>query len=267
LNYPQFSMSLETPSAGVGLVRFADSGRQNQLCWAAVVQLADFLDECVERNIRVVVLASDIPGHWFEHAWLQDLVDGIEGRPTTGDGAGWFRSANALSRPPLISIAAINGNTCGGGCELGWSCDLRVAEKQALFAQPEVRLGITPGLGGVSRLDSLVGRTLASEMVLSGEWVTAGRIYEAGAINRLVETGTAVEEALKWAEQLAAQPQAALRYCKQSLSETQELALQEGLLQEQKTFQLSTLDTPQLMREQQDWYEGGGTTLESFSAS
>jgi enoyl-CoA hydratase/carnithine racemase len=259
-------MTLETPSEGVGLIRFSDAGRQNQMCWAAVEQLAGFLEQCVERELRVVVLASDLPGHWFEHAWLQDLADGIEGKPTTGEGISWMHSAKALSRGAVVTIAAISGNTCGGGCELGWSCDLRVAEKQAMFAQPEVRLGITPGLGGVSRLDSLVGRTLASEMVLGGEWVTAQRIYEAGAINRLVESGAAVAEALRWAEQLAALPPAALRHCKQILSDIQELPLQEALQKEQQAFQLSTVDTPQLMREQQTWYEGGGTTLESFSA-
>jgi enoyl-CoA hydratase/carnithine racemase len=267
VNYPPFSMTLETPSEGVGLIRFADAGRQNQMCWAAVEQLAGFLEQCIERELRVVVLASDLPGHWFEHAWLQDLADGIEGKPTTGEGVSWMRCAKALSRGPVVTIAAISGNTCGGGCELGWSCDLRVAEEQALFAQPEVRLGISPGLGGVSRLNSLVGRTLASEMVLSGEWVAASRIHEAGAINRLVDSGTAVEEALKWAEQLAALPPAALRHCKQILSDVQELPLQEALQKEQQAFQLSTVDTPHLMREQQSWYEGGGTTLESFSTS
>lgn len=266
MNYPPFNMRLETPSEGVGLIQFADPGRQNQLCWSAVTQLADLLDECVRSDIRVVVLASDLAGHWLEHAWLQDLADGIEGKPTTGDGVGWFRSSNGLSRGSLVSIAAISGNTCGGGCELGWSCDLRVAEKQALFAQPEIRLGITPGLGGVSRLDSLVGRTLASEMVLSGEWVTAQRIYQAGGINRVVDSGTALAESLAWAEQLAALPPAALQHCKQILSDVQELPLQEALQKEQQAFQLSTVDTPHLMREQQAWYEGGGTTLESFSA-
>jgi enoyl-CoA hydratase/carnithine racemase len=263
-NFPDFSMTLESPSQGVGLIRFADAGRRNQLCWAAVVQLADLLDQCIETGIRVVVLASDVPGHWFEHAWLQDLADGIEGKTTTGEGIGWFRSANALSKPPLVTIAAISGNTCGGGCELGWCCDLRVAEEQALFAQPEIRLGITPGLGGVSRLDSLVGRSLASEMVLSGEWVSARRIYATGAINRLVETGAALEESLAWARQLAALPELALRHCKQILSDVQELHLQEALLKEQQVFQASAVDTPHLLREQQAWYEGGGTTLESF---
>ncbi len=257
-------MHLETPSEGVGLIRFSDESRQNQLCWAAVGQLADHLDACVEQGIRVVVLASDNPGHWFEHAWLGDLCAGLEGEPTTGEGVAWFRAVNRLAKPPLVSIAAISGNTCGGGCEIGWSCDLRIAERQALFAQPEIRLGITPGMGGVARLDKLLGRTLASEMVLRGEWVEAERIHAAGGVNRLVDRGQALDHALAWAEELAAMPAAALAYCKQTLSDSQELFLQDALVREQATFQLSAVDSVSKMKAQQAFYDAGGTTRESF---
>lgn len=257
-------MSLEHPAEGVGLIRFSDPARQNQLCWAAVEKLADLLDQCVADAVRVVVIASDLPGHWLEHAWLRDLDTALEGNAPSGDGAAWFRAVNALSRPPLITIAAIGGNTCGGGCELGWACDLRVAEVQAQFAQPEIRLGITPGLGGISRLNSLVGRSLATEMVLTGEWVSAERVHRSGAINRLVETGTAVQASLDWASQLAQMPASTLRYCKQTLADCQELPLQEALQQEQQTFQLSTGDARERIRSQQAFYDAGGTTASSF---
>lgn len=266
MNEYGFDMMLETPSAGVGLIRFKDEGRQNQLCWAAVSQLADYLDECVSRDLSVVVLASDNPGHWLEHAWLGDLCAGMEGKPTTGEGLGWVRCVNALSKPPLVSIAAISGNTCGGGCEIGWSCDLRVAEQTALFAQPEVRLGITPGMGGVARLEKLVGRTLASEMVLSGEWVESERLYRAGAINKLVGPGEALDVSLAWASEIAAMPAATLHYCKQSLADVQELHLQPSLIKEQETFQLSAVDALQRMKQQQTFYDAGGTTAESFQS-
>jgi len=259
-----FSLSLEEPSPGVGLIRFADPARQNQLCWAAVGRLADLLEECVARELRVAVIASDLPGHWLEHAWLQDLQAMLSGGEMTGDGVGWFRAISALSKPPLVTIAAISGNTCGGGCELGWACDLRIAEKQALFAQPEIRIGITPGLGGIARLNALAGRTLASEMVLRGEWVEAGRLFDAGAINRLVDRGQALDAALEWAAELAGQPGESLRYCKQTLADCQEMNLQEALEREQQTFQASAANSLEIMREQQAFYDRGGTTAESF---
>ena len=261
-----YSLKLEDVSEGVALLRFADPGRQNQLCWAAVNEMADLLEACQSAGTRVVVLASDLDGHWFEHAWLRDLEAGMNGMETTGDGVGWFRTINALSRSTLVSIAAISGDTCGGGCEVGWACDLRVAERQARFAQPEVRLGIPPGIGGASRLSKLVGRALAGEMVLGGAWTSAEKLHSAGAINRLVNTGEALAEALDWAQQLAAQPPLALAACKQILADTEELPLLDAMKNEQSIFQGTAVSEAarEIMKRQQAYYDAGGTTAEAF---
>jgi enoyl-CoA hydratase/carnithine racemase len=266
MNAQDFSLELTEVGVGVGLITFSDPGRQNQICWAAATRLADLLEQCAQQELRVVVLASGLEGHWFEHAWLRDLEAGMAGEETTGDGLGWFRTINALSRSPLVSIAAISGDTCGGGCEIGWACDLRVAENQARFAQPEVLLGIPPGLGGASRLNTLAGRSLASEMVLDGGWTSAERLYQVGAVNKLVDQGQAVATALAWADKLAGQDAAALAACKQILSDTQELSLQDALKNEQSIFQgVAVQDSArELMRNQQRYYDQGGTTSESF---
>lgn len=261
-----FSLTLEFPAEGVGLLRFADPGRGNQLCWAAVDELGDRLVQCREDGVRVVVIASALEGHWLEHAWLRDLDNGLSGQPTTSSGSGWFRVMRELSQAPLVSIAAIAGDTCGGGCEIGWACDLRVAEVQARFAQPEIRLGIPPGVGGVSRLSALVGRTLASEMVLGGQWTDAQRVFDAGALNRLVASGQALAAAVTWATELAAQPAAALAACKQILAAAPELPLAEALANEQSIFQVtaSDADSRAQIQRQQEYYDAGGTTSESF---
>jgi enoyl-CoA hydratase/carnithine racemase len=262
-----YTLQLEHPCDGVALLRFADAQRANQLCWAAVDEMADRLAECREQSVRVVVLASDLEGHWLQHAWLRDLDHGLGGEPTTSSGGGWFRVIRELSQAPLVSIAAVSGDTSGGGCEIGWACDLRVAEIQARFAQPEIRLGIPPGVGGVSRLSALVGRSLASEMVLGGHWTSAQRVFDAGALNRLVGAGTALPAALEWAAQLAAQPPAALAACKQILAAAPELPLTEALANEQNIFQLTASDARSraLIQAQQRFYDAGGTTAESFS--
>ena len=192
----EFTVTLENPADGVGLLRFADPTRANQLCWAAVDTLAASVEKAGEQGLRVIVLASDLEGHWLEHAWLGDLNAGLEGKPQTGDGVGWFRLLNLLSKGPMVSLAAVTGDTCGGGCEIGWACDLRLAERQARFAQPEVRIGIPPGVGGVSRLNGLIGRSVTSEMVLGGGWMDAERLYQLGAVNRLVEQGQGLQQAL-----------------------------------------------------------------------
>jgi enoyl-CoA hydratase/carnithine racemase len=260
------TIRLEEARPGVGLIRFADPERNNNVCWATANQLAEALEACVERGFRVAVLASDLPGHWFEHAWLTDLLAGIDGEPTTAEGEGWFRALEALSRGPLVTIAAITGDTCGGGCELGWACDLRVAERQARFSQPEVRLGIPPGVGGVSRLASLVGRSLAGEMVFDGGWVAAERLHAAGAINRLVEQGQGLESALSWAAEMAGRPPAALAACKRILAEAQELPLTEAVMNEQRIFWTVAPgeEARRLMAEQQAAYDRGESIGDAF---
>ena len=260
------TIALEEPDPGVGLIRFADPARNNNVCWSTVNQLADALEECASRGLRVAVLASDLPGHWFEHAWLTDLLAGLEGEPTTGEGVGWFRALDALSKGPVVTIAAITGDTCGGGCELGWACDLRVAERQARFAQPEVQLGIPPGVGGVSRLASLAGRSLAGEMVFGGGWTSAERLYRAGAINRLVDTGEGLAEALAWARELAGRPAEALAACKRILAEAQELPLSEAVMNEQRVFQTVAPgdEARRLMAGQQAAYDAGAKIGDAF---
>jgi enoyl-CoA hydratase/carnithine racemase len=267
MNEHGFELALEAGGEGVGLIRFRDDGRQNQLCWALIENLADLLADCPAQGIRVVVLASDNPGHWLEHAWLSDINAMMQGRDTTGDGGAWFRLIHLLAKPPLITIAAISGDTCGGGCELGWACDLRVAERQARFAQPEIRLGITPGVGGASRLAKLVGRNLASEMVLGGSWTSAERLYQVGGVNRLVDEGQSRSVALDWAAQIARMPAGALAACKGVLAETEELPLSQAMAMEQGQFMATaqTGEAQQLMEQQQQFYDAGGTTDASFT--
>jgi enoyl-CoA hydratase/carnithine racemase len=269
MNQHGFELHLDIPSEGVGLIRFRDEERQNQLCWALIEALAEMLENCAEQGVKVVVLSSDNPGHWFEHAWLSDIHATFSGQgEATGDGGAWFGLMKLLAKGPLVTIAAINGDTCGGGAEVGWACDLRVAERQARFSQPEVRLGITPGVGGASRLSKLAGRTLATEMVLGGDWTSAERIHQVGAVNHVVEEGQARQFALDWATRIAAMPANALRACKQVLAETEELPLQEALAVEQSHLQATaqTEEALSLMQAQQQYYNNGGTTSESFES-
>ncbi len=230
-------VTLERPREGVALVTLTHPEIRNHGSWEAVEALAGALSEAREGGARVVVLASGVPGHWLEHAWLPDLQHGLRGEPTTGDGAAWFRAVKELSRTHVVSIAAISGDTSGGGAELGWACDLRVAEESVAFGQPEVMIGVATGLGGTCRLARLIGRTATAEMVLDGAPLTARRIHELGGVNRVVADGTAVAESLAWAARLAERPAHALAAQKRMLAEADERHLSDALIHEQKLFQ------------------------------
>lgn len=241
----------------IATITFSDPERKNQLCWAAVDQLGETLCDCRTRGARVLILASSLEGHWLQHAWLQDLCDGLEGKEQTGSGAGWFNTLNELSQEDVISIAAISGDSAGGGAELGWACDLRLAEAQAQISQPEIKLGLTTGIGGSSRLTRLAGPGIATEMVLTGEPVSVQRLHAAGAITRVVGTGQALPSAITLAENLVSRSPHALKGLKRVLRASENASLKESLANEQSVFQTvaATDEALQTMKAAQAKYD------------
>ncbi|MBM4269077.1 MAG: enoyl-CoA hydratase/isomerase family protein [Deltaproteobacteria bacterium] len=236
-------IELTRPRDGVALVTVNLQSSAGFVSFEAIDQLAARLAEAREAGARIAVLASALPDHWYEHAWLPDLCDMLEGRPVTGDPTGWFRALDELSRTTVVTIAAVSGPCSGGGAELGWACDLRIAEERATFSQPEVMIGVPTGVGGTSRLARLIGRTIAAEMVLDGAPLSARRIHELGGVNRVVPNGSAVTVALEWASRLASRPPQALAAIKQVLIDSDELHLRAALESEQRIFQ-ETAATP-----------------------
>jgi enoyl-CoA hydratase/carnithine racemase len=231
----------------------------NNISFDAVSQLADGVREAREGGARVCVLASGVPGHWFEHAWLSDLRGLVTGEAVSGDGIGWYRALAEITHDEIITLAAIAGDCAGGGAELGWACDLRIAEEQAHFTQPEVQIGLSTGIGGTSRLLRLIGPGATAAMVLDGSAVSARRIYELGGVNRVVAQGEAVRAAVEWAQRLAARPAASLVAQKRVLKAAQELPLAEALAVEQQHFQtlVRTPDAVERMREVQARLDAG----------
>jgi enoyl-CoA hydratase len=100
-------------------------------------------------------------------------------------------------------IAAINGYALGGGCELILACDFRLAAENAFFGLPEIKLGVTCGWGGTTRLPRLVGKTKAKEMLMLGEMIDAAEAYRIGLVNTVVPQAELLTEARKWGEALS----------------------------------------------------------------
>jgi enoyl-CoA hydratase/carnithine racemase len=259
-------VKIERPQSGVALITLTDAAPQHNLTCKGVSQLADALEEARKGGARVSVLASGVPGHWFEHAYLDDIRNLVGGRAATGDPAGWFRSLNEVSRQNVVTIAAISGDTSGGGCELGWGCDLRVAEQGVRFSQPEVIIGCGTGIGGTCRLTQLIGRTVTAEMVLMGQPITAERLYELGGLNRLVPKGAAVRVALDMAAHMAALPPVALAGMKRMLTEDEDLLMTAALANDQSISQALFADpvTVRNMESFQNRFNAGETLAEVY---
>jgi 2-(1,2-epoxy-1,2-dihydrophenyl)acetyl-CoA isomerase len=125
-----------------------------------------------------------------------------------------------VRRTPLPVIAAVNGVASGGGCNLALACDIVLAAESALFNQAFVKVGLTPDCGGTFILPRLVGWRVATELMMTGEQVSAERAAELGMINRVVADGELMEAALALASQLAQAPTAAIGRIKELLEQS-----------------------------------------------
>lgn len=137
---------------------------------------------------------------------------------------------------PLPVIAAVNGFALGGGNELAMSCDIRLASESALFGQPEVGLGITPGFGGTQRLARLVGVGMAKQLVYSASNIKASEALRIGLVNAVYAPDQLMDAARKLAGKIASNAPIAVRNCKQAINEGIELPIAEAVQVEERLF-------------------------------
>jgi enoyl-CoA hydratase len=133
-------------------------------------------------------------------------------------------------------VAAVSGYALGGGCELAMACDMIVAGETARFGQPEINIGVIPGAGGTQRITRAVGKSLAMEIVLNGRFLTAGEALQHGFVNRVFPAEVLMDEAVKFAAEIAARAPVALRMGKEAVNAAFEMSLQSGLAHERRLF-------------------------------
>ena len=146
--------------------------------------------------------------------------------------AAWGRFA-AIRTP---SIAAVAGFALGGGCELAMMCDIILAADTAKFGQPEIKLGIMPGMGGSQRLTRAVGKAKAMDMCLTGRMMGAEEAERAGLVARIIPADQLLEEALKTAAAIAGMSKPIAMMTKETVSRAFESSLHEGIFFERRLF-------------------------------
>lgn len=144
-----------------------------------------------------------------------------------------FRKFDLLDKPV---IAAVNGFALGGGCELSMACDIRIASTNAKFGQPEVGLGITPGFGGTQRLARIAGMAVAKELIFTGRIIKAEEALRVGLVNKVVEPDKVMEEAISFANTIAAQAPIAVKYCKAAINRGMQCDIETALMYESEVF-------------------------------
>lgn len=144
-----------------------------------------------------------------------------------------FSRLERLQKP---IVAAVNGFALGGGCELALACHMRVASDRARFGQPEVKLGILPGFGGTQRLPRLVGRGVATQLILSGAMIDAKEALRIGLVNEVVEPDALLERARAVLEECLANGPRAIAASLAAIRDGLDLPLEDGLGVEAKLF-------------------------------
>jgi len=183
-------------------------------------------------TVRALVVMSANPQVFCAGADIKAFtqLDETTGREFIGGAHALLRE---MERSRVVTIAAVNAIAFGGGCELAMGCDVRIAARSALFGQPEINLGIIPGLGGTQRLPRLVGTNKALEMNLTGDPISADEAYEFGLVNRVVPDHELLDTALAWARKLAGQAPLSVERIK---SISTDPALDAGIVAERDAF-------------------------------
>ena len=151
--------------------------------------------------------------------------------------SGWQTGVVATRKP---WIAAVQGFALGGGCELAMMADFIIAGDTAKFGQPEIKLGVAPGMGGSQRLTRAVGKAKAMEMCLTGRMMDAADAERSGLVSRIVPAAQLLEEALKTAAAIASMPPMAAMVNKEMVNIAFETGLAQGILTERRLFQILT---------------------------
>jgi enoyl-CoA hydratase len=224
--------------AGVATVTLDRPERLNILGREALVELADALGQiAVDVSCRAVVLRSSSERGFTAGADIREMraLTPSEARGYAALGHG---VANFLEREVPPVILAANGFVMGGGVELACACDFRLASEDAVFAQPEINIGIFPGWGGSQRLARIIGLPRARELILTGRRVTAREALTLGLVHGVVPREELHRRAQALAAELASKSRPALLAAKRALNNVSELPLAAGLEDEQQRWAL-----------------------------
>ncbi|KAM8806396.1 enoyl-CoA hydratase, mitochondrial [Eudromia elegans] len=217
----------------VGLIRLNRPQALNALCAGLMREVKQAL-EAFESDPRVGAIV--ITGTEKAFAAGADIKEMQHNTFQQCYSAGFLDEWDRVSKVRKPVIAAVNGYALGGGCELAMMCDIVYAGEKAQFGQPEILLGTIPGAGGTQRLTRAVGKSLAMEMVLTGDRISAQEAKEAGLVSKIFPVDKLLEAAISCAEKIASNSKLVTAIAKESVNAAFETTLAEGNRTEKRLF-------------------------------
>ncbi|HEX2802092.1 MAG TPA: enoyl-CoA hydratase-related protein [Phenylobacterium sp.] len=231
---PYETLIVEAPQPGVTLIRLNRPQALNALNGQLLAELCAALDlaEADEGVGCVVLTGSDRA--FAAGADIKEMSDKSYAQMFAADHFGPAARRIEGFRKPIVG--AVAGYALGGGCELAMLCDFIIAADTAKFGQPEINLGVTPGIGGTQRLPRAVGKAKAMDMVLTARMMDAAEAERSGLVSRVVPAATLLEVALEAAGKIAAQSPLATAMNKELVNAAFETTLAAGVAMERRLF-------------------------------
>lgn len=219
----------------VGILTINRPNALNALNSQVLTELGEAFDKIDLSATRVVIITGAGEKSFVAGADISEMSTStiVEAEKFGKRGNDIFRKIETF---PIPVIAAINGFALGGGCELAMACDIRICSENALFGQPEVGLGITPGFGGTQRLARLVGLGKAKELIYAGNTIKAEEALKIGLVNHVYPLETLMEEAMKLANKIAKNAPIAVRASKKAINTGIDTDMDRAIIIEEKLF-------------------------------
>ena len=219
----------------IGIITINRPKALNALNSTVLEELDQTLNAVDLENIRCLILTGA-----GEKSFVAGADIGEMSTLTKAEGEAFGKKGNDVFRKletfPIPVIAAVNGFALGGGCEISMSCDIRICSENAVFGQPEVGLGITPGFGGTQRLARLVGSGKAKEMIYGARNIKADEAYRIGLVNSVYPIEELMPAAKKLASTIARNAPIAVRNCKRAINEGLQVDMDQAIVIEEKLF-------------------------------
>ena len=227
-------VNYETEGA-VGILTIDRPKALNALNSQVLEDLNTALDEVDVNEIRCLIITGSGDKSFVAGADIGEMSS-----LTAEEGTAFGKKGNdvflKIENFPIPVIAAVNGYALGGGCELSMACDIRLCSENAVFGQPEVGLGITPGFGGTQRLARLAGTGIAKELIYSASNINAEEAYRIGLVNHVYPQEELLPAAKKLAEKIARNAPIAVRNCKKAINEGIQAGIEKAVEIEEDLF-------------------------------
>lgn len=221
---------------GVAEVSINRPESYNAINAEVLIETARLCKEIAEnKEIKAIVMGNGNEKFFAAGADIRELVDYT---PAEADEFITLvhESINTIYNSPVPTIAAVSGLCLGGGLEITLVCDFRVAADNAVFALPEINLGVLPGGGGTQMLSKIIGPGKAKELIFFGEMINAQTALNIGLVNKVVPLADLMAEAHKMARKLTRKPPIALKMAKELINNSMETDFSSGIIAEKKSF-------------------------------